>query len=276
MTVAIVTDSTSDLPPELAAAHCITVIPAILTIGDRSLLDGNGITRAAFYRQLPSMAQIPTTAAPASGTFEQAYETLLSQGATQVLSIHIASSLSGIFNVAQSAARNFGGRVQVLDSGSLSMGTGFQALAAAEAAAQGLPLDKVLSMVYAMRRRLHAMAMLDTLEYVRRSGRISWAKASIGSLLQIKLFLSIANGTVSRLGEARTHRKGIERFLQMMRALGPFERLAVLYTDAEADARQALAEFAPSCQYPPLMLSVTTVIGTHLGPNAVGFAAVTR
>ncbi len=276
MTVAIVTDSTSDLPPELAAAHCITVIPAILTIGDQSLLDGNGISRADFYHQLPSMKQIPTTAAPASGTFEQAYETLLSQGATQVLSIHIASSLSGIFSVAQSAGRTFGGRVQVLDSGSLSMGTGFQALAAAEAAAQGLSLDGVLSGVYAMRARLHARAMLDTLEYVRRSGRISWTKASIGSLLQIKLFLSISNGSVSRLGEARTRRKGINRFIQMMRTLGPFERLAVLYTDAEADARQALAEFAPSCQYPPLILSVTTVIGTHLGPNAVGFAAVTR
>ena len=276
MTIAIVTDSTSDVPPDLAAAQDISVVPAILVMGDKSLVDGEGISRQDFYEQLPSMKIPPTTAAPSSGTFEQVYEKRLSQGAAQVLSIHLAATLSGILNAAQAAAHPFGKRVQVLDSGQVSMGLGFQVLAAAESAAQGLALEQVLKQVAGLRQRLHLVAMLDSLEYLRRSGRVSWTKAGLGSLLQIKPFLEVKEGIVSRLGEARTRRKGVERLYQMLQELGDLERLAILHTNNETDARQMLAEFIHQAKMAPLMVNVTSVIGAHVGPNALGFVAVTR
>ena len=276
MNIAIVTDSTSDVPPELAAAQKITVIPAILVIDGKSVVDGEGISRKDFYEQLPSMKTLPTTAAPASGTFENIYESQLSQGASQVLSIHIASKLSGILNAAQAAARSFGKRVHVLDSEQVSLGLGFQALAAAEDAAQGLTLEQVVQRIVELRQRLHLGAMLDSLEYVRRSGRVSWAKASLGSLLQIKPFLRVKDGSVSQLGEARTRHKGIERLRQMLGALGQLERLGILHTNAEPEAQPILTEFAHLSQHPPLLVNVTSIIGAHVGPNALGFVAVTR
>ena len=276
MNIAIVTDSTSDVPLELAAAQKITVIPAILVIDGKSVVDGEGISRKDFYEQLPSMKTLPTTAAPSSGTFENIYESRLSQGASQVLSIHIASKLSGILNAAQAAARSFGKRVHVLDSEQVSLGLGFQALAAAEDAAQGLTLEQVVQRIVELRQRLHLVAMLDSLEYVRRSGRVSWAKASLGSLLQIKPFLRVKDGSVSQLGEARTRHKGIERLRQMLGALGQLERLGILHTNAEPEAQPILTEFAHLSQHPPLLVNVTSIIGAHIGPNALGFVAVTR
>ena len=276
MNIAIVTDSTSDVPPELAAAQKITVIPAILVIDGKSVVDGEGISRKDFYEQLPSMKTLPTTAAPSSGTFENIYESRLSQGASQVLSIHIASKLSGILNAAQAAARSFGKRVHVLDSEQVSLGLGFQALAAAEDAAQGLTLEQVVQRIVELRQRLHLVAMLDSLEYVRRSGRVSWAKASLGSLLQIKPFLRVKDGSVSQLGETRTRHKGIERLRQMLGALGQLERLGILHTNAEPEAQPILTEFAHLSQHPPLLVNVTSIIGAHIGPNALGFVAVTR
>ena len=276
MNIAIVTDSTSDVPLELAAAQKITVIPAILVIDGKSVVDGEGISRKDFYEQLPSMKTLPTTAAPSSGTFENIYESRLSQGASQVLSIHIASKLSGILNAAQAAARSFGKRVHVLDSEQVSLGLGFQALAAAEDAAQGLTLEQVVQRIVELRQRLHLVAMLDSLEYVRRSGRVSWAKASLGSLLQIKPFLRVKDGSVSRQGETRTRHKGIERLRQMLGDLGPLERLGILHTNAEPEAQPILTEFAHLSQHPPLLVNVTSIIGAHIGPNALGFVAVTR
>ena len=276
MNIAIVTDSTSDVPLELAAAQKITVIPAILVIDGKSVVDGEGISRKDFYEQLPSMKTLPTTAAPSSGAFENIYESRLSQGASQVLSIHIASTLSGILNAAQAAARSFGKRVHVLDSEQVSLGLGFQALAAAEDAAQGLTLEQVIQRIVELRQRLHLVAMLDSLEYVRRSGRVSWAKASLGSLLQIKPFLRVKDGSVSQLGEARTRHKGIERLRQMLGALGQLERLGILHTNAEPEAQPILTEFAHLSQHPPLLVNVTSIIGAHIGPNALGFVAVTR
>ena len=276
MNIAIVTDSTSDVPLELAAAQKITVIPAILVIDGKSVVDGEGISRKDFYEQLPSMKTLPTTAAPSSGAFENIYESRLSQGASQVLSIHIASKLSGILNAAQAAARSFGKRVHVLDSEQVSLGLGFQALAAAEDAAQGLTLEQVVQRIVELRQRLHLVAMLDSLEYVRRSGRVSWAKASLGSLLQIKPFLRVKDGSVSRQGETRTRHKGIERLRQMLGALGQLERLGILHTNAEPEAQPILTEFAHLSQHPPLLVNVTSIIGAHVGPNALGFVAVTR
>lgn len=276
MKIGIVTDSTADLPTEITQALQIKVVPAILIIGNKSLKDGEGISRQEFYEQLPSMKTPPTTSAPSSGAFAQVYEQFFRQGVGQVLSIHVASTLSGIYNAARIAAREFGRRVQVLDSGQVTLGLGYQVIAAAEAALSGLSLSEILERVADVRRRIRLVAMLDTLEYVRRSGRVSWARASLGTLLQIKPFLSVEEGKVLRLGEARTRRKGLQRLYEMLQELGPLERLAILHTNAEAEARQMLAEFSPAQTQIPFLVNVTTIIGTHVGPNALGFVGVVK
>jgi DegV family protein with EDD domain len=274
MRTAVVTDSTSDLPKEVLSAYQIHSIPAILIIDGQSLVDGVGITREQFYQQLPTMKTHPSTATPSSGAFEEAYRQLLNHGVDHIVSLHPPAKLSGVYNSALVAAKRFGSRVTVLDSGSVTLSLGFQAIAAAEAASQDLPLDQILAKIASTRERTHLLAMLDTLEYVRRSGRVSWAGASLGTVLQIKPFLTIKDGDVLRLGQARTRHKGLERLYASLEKLGKLERLAILHTAAEADARQMHREFSAQAKTETLIVNVTTVIGTHVGPNALGFVAV--
>jgi DegV family protein with EDD domain len=276
MKIGIVTDSTADISSELAKNNDIKVVPAILVIDGRSLEDGRGISMEELYRQLPAMKMLPTTAAPSIGAFQKVYESLFNSGTDQIISIHVASNLSGIYNSAVVAAKAFGNRIRVIDSFHLSLGTGFQVLAAAEAAKSGKQADEIQKIIEDIRKRIHLVAMLDSLEYVRRSGRVSWARSNLGNLLQIKPFLGIHEGKVLRMGEARTRLKGIERLRKMLSDLGPLERLAVLHTNAEQDAIQFAEEFRKEVARNPLIVNVTSVIGVHVGPNGLGFAAVTE
>jgi DegV family protein with EDD domain len=275
MSIAIVTDSTSDIPQDLADQYHIEIVPNVMVIEGQSLLDGKGITREEFYRRLPHMISPPTTATSSSGVYHKLYAGLLKQGVTQILSIHASSLLSGIFNAASLAAQAFGNRVRVVDGEQITLGLGFQVLDAAQAVAHGLGMDEVIERMTDVRRRVRVIAMLDTLEYVRRSGRVSWAKARLGNLLRIKPFIELKAGRVLSLGEARTRRKGVERLGQMLGELGPLENLAILHTNAEQEA----AEFLASLEHvssQAIIVNVTTIIGTHVGPNGLGFAAVTQ
>lgn len=274
MKIGFVTDSTSDLPAHLLGRYGIQSVPAVLVVGGETYLDGAGLSRDEYYQRLPRMPEPPTTAAPAVGEFEQRYRSLFSAGIEKVVSIHVASTLSGIFNAARLAAQTFDGRVEVLDSGQLTLGLGFQVLAGAQAAADGADLPGVLGAIRAVREKIKVSALLDTLEYLRRSGRVSWARARVADMLQLKPLIELKEGQVLRLGQARTGRQGMQRLAELLRAVGPLKQLAVLHTGAEARARELLDMIRPDLPEPPLVLNVTTVIGTHLGPNGVGFAAV--
>jgi DegV family protein with EDD domain len=276
MSVAIVTDSACDIPPEIAEQLHIHVIPNVLVIDGQSFLDGREISRQKFYERLPKMKDVPSTSAPSPGTFQAVYEGLFQQGYQQIISIHVPDTLSAIFSVASLAAQPFDGRVKVIDSGTFTLGLGFQAIAAAEKAVNGHPLENILSEIASIRQRVHVVAMLDSLEYIRRSGRVSWARARLGSMLDIKPFLRVHESKVLGLGEARTRHKGIERLLQILQDLGPLQRLAVLHTNAEKDALLFLQQVKNEIDTSPLLVNVTTVIGTHVGPNGLGFTAVTR
>jgi DegV family protein with EDD domain len=273
--IAIVTDSTADISPELAQENDIHVIPAILVINDQSLEDGRGITRDELYRQLPTMKVSPTTAAPSSGAFQHVYDELIKKGAEQIISIHVSSILSGIYNTAMVAAKAVGKRVHVIDSCHVSMGMGFQVLAAAQVARAGGTLEEIQKVVADIYQRIRLVAVLDTLEYAHRSGRISWARSSLSAILQIKPFVGIADGKVIRMGETRTRQKGIERLYRMLADLGPLEHLAILHTNAEPDALQMVEHFKSVVQNHPLVVNVTSIIGVHVGPNGLGFVAVT-
>lgn len=276
MNIAIVTDSTSDISTDLASEHNIHVIPAILVVNGQSLEDGLGISREDLYRQLPSMKVSPTTAAPSSGTFQKVYEALLKKGADQIVSIHVSSLLSGMYNTALVAAKAIGKQVQVIDSRHVTLGLGYQVLAAAEAARAGQTLVEIQKIVTEIRKRIHLIAMLDTLEYAHRSGRISWTRSNISALLRIKPFLGIEDGKVIRMGQTRTRQKGVERLYNMLADLGPLEHLAVLHSNAEADAIRVVEHFKMVVKNRPLVINITSIIGVHVGPNGLGFVAVTQ
>ena len=274
--IAVVTDSTADIPPELAEQLGIQVVANTIVVEGQSLEDGKDLSREDFYTRLPQMKSFPTTATASSGLYQELYERLLGNGYREVLSIHTSSLLSGIINAASAAAQAAGSRVHVIDSGAVSMALGFQVLAAAEAARENAALETVLKRIEDVRRRVRLIAMLDTLEFVRRSGRVSWARARLGELLHVKPFLEVRGGEVHSLGEARTRRKGTQRLLEFLRELGPLERLAVLHSNAEADARQFLAQVDQPVEREPLIINITTVIGAHVGPGALGIAAVSQ
>jgi DegV family protein with EDD domain len=274
MKIGFVTDSTSDIPADLAAGYGIEVVPAIVNLDGHSYEDGTGITREEFYRLLPKLAHPPTTSAPSVGSFQARYECLLQAGAATVVSIHPPDKLSGIFNAARLAAESFGERVHVLDSGQLSLGLGYQVLMAAEAAARGALLDETLALVDSVRRRVRLAALLDTVEYIRRSGRVSWARGLLGNLLHVHPLIGLRYGIVERMGQVRTRAQGLLRLTDTLNSWGPLERLAVLHTNAETAAHQLLEELRSRVSVPPLLVNVTTAIGTHVGPNGLGLVVV--
>jgi DegV family protein with EDD domain len=278
MKIGIVTDSTADLPAYLLEEHQIQVVPTILVLDGKEYADGIGITREEFYNRLPSFKTPPTTAAPSIGDFTTPYAALLSRGCGHVISIHAAATLTTTINVAREAAKEFPDQVTCVDSGSLSLGVGFQVLAAAEAAEFGL--KSALDAIASTRKRLQVSAALDTMEYLRRSGRVPAVVARLGGLLSIKPMIELLDGAVKPIGAVRTTHQADERMLEFLLKEGELQRLAIMHTNAEYRARRLLDRVmlrAP--QWAPreiLFANVTAVIGTHLGPNGLGFAAVRK
>lgn len=275
-TIGLVTDSPCDLPANLVEQHYIQVVPAILVMDGQSYIDGETITREEFYNRIPRLKTAPSTAAPSLLEFSSRYEKLLTTGCEHVVCVSTAASLTSLFNVARKAAEEFAGRVTVLDSGQLTLGLGFQVLAAAETIARGARLPEVLTAIQSTRQRIRLIGILDTLEYVRRSGRVPGLIASLGGFLSLKPIVTLSDGQVHPLGAVRTTRQANERVLSLLLEQGKLERLAILHTNAEARARELFESFSGKVEIPPGLLTVnlTSVLGTHLGPNGLGFAAV--
>lgn len=276
VSTAIITDSTSDIPDDQQRNFQIFQIPALLIINGTEMIDGLDITREDFYRLLPGLPIQPTTAAPSVGSFQQIYQTIFQKGFTKIISIHAASRLSGIFNAARIAARDFGDRILVLDSQQLSLGLGFQVISAAKGALDNLDFNLIHEKILDVQKRVRVFALLDTLEYIHRSGRVSWAKARLGSLLNIKPFIELTRGEVQQLGFSRSGKNGRSRLMKILIELGPLEYLAILHTNALEEAKTFLSEYplSPPCE--TILVNVTTVIGTHVGPGGLGFAAVVK
>jgi DegV family protein with EDD domain len=273
MKIAIVSDSTADIPDHLVEKYNIRIMPNIVVIEGQSLEDGKDISREEFYERLPTLAELPTTATASIGSYQELYGSLFQEGNEHILSIHPPVKLSGIFNAASSAASIFDNNVEVIDSGQISFGLGVQVLAAAEVASRGGSLDQIKEILENIRARVRVIAMLDTMEFIRRSGRVSWARASLGSLLQIKPFIEVKDGEVNRFGEVRTRRKGLARLIELANSQN-MDRLAILHTNSEKDAHQILNSLVKQPSNSPLVINVTTVIGTHVGPNGLGLAMV--
>jgi DegV family protein with EDD domain len=275
MSIKIVTDSTCDLPESVIAEYGITVIPLYINVGGQGYLDGVELSREEFYERLPDYDPPPTTASPAPEGFRQIYEGLAVEGATEILSIHISISLSGTVNTAQLGARETKAvPVTVFDSRQLSLGTGFLVVTAAKAAAEGRSMDEIIALLEEQISRTHVFAALDTLKFLRRSGRMSWAMAGLGSMLQIKPLLRMYEGkpTSERI---RTRKRATERLISLLSDLAPLEQVALVHThapDRAEDLRQRVQHLLPEGEIPSV--DITPVIGAHIGPDSVGFACV--
>jgi DegV family protein with EDD domain len=276
MTTRIITDSTCDLPPELIQRYGIQVIPIGLTLDHRAYQDGVDISTSEFYRQLPNLRRIPTTSAPSIGVFEAAYQRAAGH---DIVALFLAGSFSGLCDHAQYVARTLrkvpGRQIAVIDSGQLSLGLGWQVLAAAEAAAAGQPLAGVLAAVRETQRRLRVYALLDTLDYVRHGGRVSAFTAALGSLLRIKVDVALVDGEVKPVYKMRTGHQAIGKLIELGQSLGPLERLAILHSHRLEEAQHLATRLAPCAAQPPLVVEVCGAVATHVGPNALGIAAVT-
>jgi len=278
MPIKIVTDSACDIPQSLVKEYDITVVPLYINIGDKSLLDGVEISRDEFYTNLPNYPVNPTTAAPGPGMFQNVYEKLASEGATEIISIHISISLSSTIDSARLGAKQTTSiPVTVIDSHQLSLGAGFVVLAAARAAQQGKNKEEILQVIQDQISCTHVFAALDTVDFLRRSGRMNIVVASLVSLLQIKPILKMYNGNPSA-ERVRTEEKALQRLIQLVEDLGPLNQLALVHTSALEKAeklRQRAMHLFPD-NSPPLFVGVTPVLGAHIGPGVAGFAVITQ
>jgi len=272
----VVTDSTADFPDGLVDQLPVSIVPLIVEIEGQSYRDRIDLTLDEFLGRL-RRGVLPRTSQPSAGTFQEVYQQLLEQG-YDVVSIHIAATLSGTLNSARVAVQALDpGRIQLYDSGSVSMGLGWLVVEAAELAATGQPADAIVQHLDRRRRDVRLYAVLETLEYLQKGGRIGRAAAFLGSALQIKPLISVREGVVEPVERVRTFKRGIERLLEVARELAPFDRLAVLHLGAEAPAselREQLQALQPDLSIP--FAQIGTVVGTYSGPGTLGFAGLVR
>ena len=274
--VRIVTDSTADLPPELAQELGITVIPLQVIFGEQAFRDGVDLTSEEFFRRLQESTDLPTTSQPSVGEFQHVYEELAAE-TDQILSIHLSSGFSGTVETARRAALALAGRcqIEVIDSRAVSMSIGFAAIAAARAAREGGGLETCAEAARAVLRRQRLTVVLDTLEYLRRGGRIGRAQAFLGGILRLKPILTIRDGEAYPLARVRTHRKALEELLRISLEHGRVVEAAVMHASNPEDANLLAEELGRRCPGIPIQIvAIGPVIGVHGGPRVIGLVVV--
>ncbi len=272
--VAVVTDSTADIPAALSREMCISVVPAILTIDNETFRDSETFSRDDFYRRMTSLKSPATTAVPSINEFKNAYKTGLEMGAENVFAIHVSSKLSAMYDTATRAAEDFGDCVETFDSEQLSLGLGFQAVDAADCALRGGTLNEVRACALRARQKARVFAMINSLEFLRRSGRVSWLQAGVGDMLRIKVLIDIQGGLPIFAGRIRTRKKGVQKLIEWGEAWKRVTRFAVLHTGVPDEATEIAHQLEHISSVPALVVSATTIIGAHIGPRSLGLAAL--
>jgi DegV family protein with EDD domain len=269
--IRVVTDSACDLPAALVDALGIEIVPLSIRFGSEELVDRTELDADEFWARLEHSDALPETAAPSPGAFEACFRNLADRGATGIVCINLSSHLSGTMQSAQVAAAAVAGicPVQVIDSQSASMGQGNLCLTAARRAADGDSLESIVAEVVDRRDRTQLFATLDTLEFLKRGGRVGNARALLGTMLSIKPVVELRDGIVEEAAKVRTRSKAL-RFLAAKAAQNEIEHLAVLHGNAPdlADLFDLLAPVFPRDEI--ITGLVGPVIGTHAGPRVIG------
>lgn len=276
--VKIVTDSTSDVPLDAARELDIGMVPVIVEIDGTSYLDGVTLSRQQFYRHLDAYREIPRTAAPSVDVFKSAYRAAKATGASEVISIHLNRRFSVLPEVAGMAAHEVadeGIHVSIVDSESVTMGLGSLVIRAAQMAQHGSPTDEVVRQIEMLRPHVRIYAVVDTLRYLRRSGRANAMLAGLGDMLQLKILLCVRNGLVEQIDRVRTRARGLSRLVELAHMHRHVQHLSVLYTTMGQGhditmLQENCTDLVPhNKQYD---IQVTPVLGAHVGPMAIGLA----
>ncbi len=273
--VRVVTDSTADMGESEVERLGITVVPLNVHWNGATYQDKTEITIDEFYRKLREEKGTPRTSQPSVGQFEEAYRRLL-EDAESVISLHISGKLSGTLNSAQLAARNVGPeRIAVVDTLTTSHSLGMAVQRVARLAEKGADLAQCLALANDLVPRLKVLVGIDTVEFLRRGGRIGRAQAIAANLLNIKLVFEIAEGEVVPLDRVRTRAATVKRLAEAVRDLGPVEELAVVYGDDCEPADQLLTLIEHLCPRSKISRErIGPVLGTHTGPGVFGVCAI--
>jgi DegV family protein with EDD domain len=275
----IVTDSTADIPADMAAELHISIVPCQIRFGQTTYREGVDFTRQEYFDKLANSPVLPQTSQPALGDFVETYRRLLDREQSQgIVSIHVAGNFSGVLNGAWTAAQQVSdpSKIEVLDSGSVSMGMGWVAIEAARMARDGATRPEISQAVQALLPRSKTAAMIDTLENLYKGGRINQISAVLGTALQIKPLLNIQGGEVTVWGKVRTRSRALQRLLAEVRGWGPLVEMSVLHGGAEDLAHklaESLQDLVPAdrMRFQP----AGSALVSHLGLGAVGVCALT-
>ena len=273
MTIRIVTDSSCDLPQQVADALGISIVPLSIRFGDDEYIDRTTITAAEFWAKCAASAELPQTVAPSPGQFEEVYRRLKSEGATGIVVIALSSSLSFTLQSADLAAKAVAGDidVRIVDSRNASLGVGLTAVECAERAKAGDSIDQIVAMAERLVPRTHVFGALDTLENLKKGGRIGGAKAMLASALSIKPLIEVRDGLVEEAGKQRTRGKALNSLLETLKNAGRVERLGVLHAQC-ADIDDFVAKVREVYSGEIMVGDIGAVIGTHAGQGTIGIA----
>ncbi|MCS6836079.1 MAG: DegV family protein [Anaerolineae bacterium] len=274
--IRIITDSVCDLPSDLVAQHNIVIIPCFVNFDGQSYADdGHELDRSTFYQRIPQMKDFPKTSAPPPSLAEKILREAL-EGYDYGICIHVPSAFSATLNNVKLGGQTMQDKLTFIDSQTLSMGIGLQALIAAEVAAETGDTNQVLRALEAVQRHQRLYAVLATLDFLRRSGRVNPLLASIGTLLQLKPVVSAHDSIIEPIARIRTFSKAVDFLYQKVMEQAPFERLFILHIQNEAGAlalRDSLGQDLPA---DTSIIEVGPTLGTHIGPGSLGAVTLPR
>jgi len=277
MAVRVVSDSACDLPPETCDALGIEIVPLTIRFGDDEFVDRKELSTDDFWRKLETSQALPETAAPSVGAFEETFRRLYDEGADGIVCVNLSSALSATMQSAQVAAKAVDGLcpIEIIDSASASMGIGILTLHAARRAADGADVATIAREVTERRKRQSLYATLDTLEFLKRGGRIGGAQALLGSMLSIKPIVTVVNGAVEQAGKVRTRSKALNFILERVPS-GQVESVCVLHSGA-TDVDEFMAALQPKVPDAEIVVGrIGPVVGVHVGPGAMGVTWIGR
>ena len=273
MSIRIVTDSTADLPADLAQELNISIVPSNVVIDDVNYRDGIDLTPEEFYRRLIAGPRLPTTSQPSVGAFQAVYQGLLEQG-HEIVSLHVSGKLSGTVNSATQAKAALGDpSIAVIDSHLASIALALVVVKAAQAARQSDSYQEVAEQARRDLGQTGVFFFVDTLEYLQKGGRIGKAQAFVGSLLHVKPILTLQEGEVHPLERQRNRERAMRRIVELTGERGPVQQLAVAYSTEPTwadDLRGRLSGLLPAEQI--ITSRFGPAIGTYVGPGALGLA----
>jgi DegV family protein with EDD domain len=277
--IRIATDSASDLPAEFVTEYGVSVVPINIQFGTETYEDGVDLDRATFYQKIEELGVLPTTSQPSVGQFVEHYKQLIAEGATDIISVHVTSKLSGTLHSAELAAKMLGDQVRIhtFDSACGSAGIGFMVMEAARMARVDKLVPEIMARLEAIRSRMTLVLTLEDLRFARMSGRVGRLQSSLSSLLNIKPLILLEDGVIDVVEKVRSRRKALQRMMEMVaERVGTAEavNLAIVHADVLEEGQELLdqAQSRFNCQE-TFLENLTTTLLVHFGPGTMGIIA---